>query len=315
LLSAGQGFRHRLKLAVQPANDFALAMRQESSHDLVILAHCPIATDGINKTIKTLPALLKECGGLSQLTDMDIDEDTQGEIGLVLRFSKAPIDSVIERLSQLLRDAGVTALAVLCSVDKKSWKTIYQQGHLQLNIQTSTKPCSLAYRPGDFTQTNWALNQQMIETALNWLSPQVHESALDLFAGIGNFSLPLAQQVKQLHGFELSEAMVNAARSNADINQLSNARFTAQDLFADKPQLPDADIAIIDPPRAGAESVCKSLANQTTLTRLVYISCNPATLVRDSAILQSGGLTPVKAAFVDMFAYTGHSEAMVLFVR
>ena len=113
LLAAEQGFRHRLKLAVQPAKDFALAMRQESSHELVTLAHCPIATDGINKTIKILPALLKDCGGLSQLSDLDIDEDTQGQIGLVLRFAKAPIDSVIERLAQRLEEIGICTVRSL----------------------------------------------------------------------------------------------------------------------------------------------------------------------------------------------------------
>ena len=174
----------------------------------------------------------------------------------------------------------------------------------------------LAYRPGDFVQVNAGVNEAMVAQALDWLAPQADERVLDLFCGLGNFALPLARQVREVVAVEGVTTMVERAAQNAVSNKLHNAAFFQADLSQ---PLVDATWAsqgfaavLLDPPRDGAFEVVRKLSGLGA-KRLVYVSCNPATLARDTVELMKQGYRLKRAGILDMFPQTAHVEAMALF--
>lgn len=182
---------------------------------------------------------------------------------------------------------------------------------------------SMPFRPADFTQVNHAINQVLVSHALRLLEVEPHEQVLDLFCGLGNFTLPLATQAKQVHGIEGSASLVQRAEQNAQKNGLSNVRFSARNLFEITSQewaaLPRPDKILIDPPREGALAVVQAMSacRKNSIhrpQRMVYVSCNPATLARDAAVLvHEGGWQLRAAGVVNMFPHTSHVESVAVF--
>ena len=176
----------------------------------------------------------------------------------------------------------------------------------------------LLFHPMDFTQVNASINQQMVKRAIDWLEPSKDDRILDLFCGLGNFTIPLATQVQNVVGVEGSEEMVERGGMNAKHNNLDNVKFYATDLQADFTQENWAqegfNKVLIDPPRSGALDVVQNIARFNP-ERIVYVSCNPATLARDSGELKERGYKLVKAGVMDMFPHTAHTESIALFER
>lgn len=176
----------------------------------------------------------------------------------------------------------------------------------------------LFFHPSEFTQINTAINRQMIEQAIKLLEPGKEEDVLDLFCGIGNFSLPLAQKCNSVTGVEGSDQAVQRAQQNAKFNHLENCEFYSLDLTQDCTEESWAKRKyhkiLLDPARAGAKEILAYIPLWTP-ERIVYVSCNPMTLARDTKILLDLGYTLDKAGVMDMFPHTQHIEAMALFVR
>ncbi|MEQ6341489.1 MAG: 23S rRNA (uracil(1939)-C(5))-methyltransferase RlmD [Gammaproteobacteria bacterium] len=176
----------------------------------------------------------------------------------------------------------------------------------------------LFFLPTDFTQVNAELNRPMINRALELLDPQPGERILDLFCGLGNFTLPLARRAGSVVGVEGSEALVQRARDNAQRNGIANVEFHAADLnlTVDYSWVgPGFDKILLDPPRTGAFEAVKHLP-AFGASRLVYVSCNPATLARDAAeLVHNHGYRMVSAGVMDMFPHTTHVESIALFER
>ena len=176
------------------------------------------------------------------------------------------------------------------------------------------------FSPLDFTQVNLSVNQKMTQLALDLLDLQPGERVLDLFCGLGNFSLPLAKAVGEtgfVIGVEGSEAMTERAKVNATANGLNHTEFYAQDLtqdFSDKPWVGNVDALLIDPPRSGAIEVMQYL-DKFDAKRIVYVSCNPITLARDTAVLLEKGYKLTHAGVMDMFCHTGHVESIARFEK
>ena len=176
---------------------------------------------------------------------------------------------------------------------------------------------TVQFAPTDFVQVNGPVNEQMVSAAVALAAPRSGDRVLDLFCGLGNFSLPFAQRSAELLGVEGDAGLVARAVRNAAANGIENARFLAADLaqtewsFFREPW----DIVVLDPPRTGAEAV---VAQMRTLAPrcFVYVSCHPATLARDAHVLVHGQGYRLRAARVlDMFPHTAHAEAMALFER
>ena len=178
----------------------------------------------------------------------------------------------------------------------------------------------LGFRPTEFTQVNHAVNERMVKRAMDLLDPQPGEAIADLFCGLGNFSLAIARRGAGVIGVEGSAALVTRAEENAARNGLSaNSRFFAADLYTNPVEamqrLPKVTKMLIDPPRDGAIEVCK-LIDEKTVSTLVYVSCSPATLARDAAVLVTAKGYRLRAAgVVNMFPHTAHVESIALFTR
>jgi 23S rRNA (uracil1939-C5)-methyltransferase len=180
-------------------------------------------------------------------------------------------------------------------------------------------PLRLYFGPRNFVQVNASVNQMMVQQAMQWLAPTKNDSVLDLFCGLGNFTLPLARRCRTVIGVEGDVELVERARGNAKKNEVMNANFEARDLYG---PLDDADWidepfdrVLLDPPRSGAEQLCQRLS-LSQAHAIVYVSCNPVTLARDAAILLGAGrFRLAKLGMMDMFAHTSHLESMALFLR
>lgn len=179
---------------------------------------------------------------------------------------------------------------------------------------------SVRFRPTDFTQVNTEINRILMRKAMSLLDPQPGERIADLFCGLGNFSLPIAARGATVVGVEGSAAMVKRAAENAQQNGLAaRSQFKVSNLFEATAQsiaaLGRLEKMLIDPPREGAMAVCRALGDKAP-RRIVYVSCNPATLARDAAILVNEKGYRLRAAGVaNMFPQTSHVESIALFER
>jgi 23S rRNA (uracil1939-C5)-methyltransferase len=177
----------------------------------------------------------------------------------------------------------------------------------------------LAFEPLDFVQVNADMNQRMMARTLELLDPQPTDRLLDLFCGLGNFTLPIARRVAEVVGVEGEHGLVERAAQNAARNGIDNAHFHLANLFEDQRGTDWArqpwDKILLDPPRAGADKVLEYLPHKQT-RRIVYVSCHPASLARDAGILvNQHGFKLTSAGVMDMFPHTAHVESIALFER
>jgi 23S rRNA (uracil1939-C5)-methyltransferase len=185
----------------------------------------------------------------------------------------------------------------------------------------------MPFKPADFTQVNHMMNRSLVSKAIRLLEVSENDRVLDLFCGIGNFTLPLARKAKQVLGIEGLATLTTRANTNAQHNGLeTKASFMQSDLFKVTTETiaswGKANRWLMDPPREGAMEICKALAElhdqKSTLLpeRIVYVSCNPKTLARDADILcHQAGYTLKGAGIVNMFPHTSHVESMAVFER
>ncbi len=178
---------------------------------------------------------------------------------------------------------------------------------------------TLSFQPLDFVQVNAGMNRRMIALALELLDPRPTDRVLDLFCGLGNFTLPVARRVAQVEGVEGDTDLVRRAAANAAANGLDNASFHVANLFEDHAKASwartDWDKLLLDPPRAGADKVLEFLPGKNT-HRVVYVSCHPGSLARDAQILvNQHGFRLSAAGVMDMFPHTAHVESIALFER
>lgn len=177
----------------------------------------------------------------------------------------------------------------------------------------------LEFQPLDFVQVNAGMNRRMMARTLELLDPQPTDRVLDLFCGLGNFTLPIARRVAEVVGVEGEHGLVARAAENAQRNGIANARFHVANLFEEQRGTDWArqawDKVLLDPPRAGADHVLEYLPHKQT-RRIVYVSCHPASLARDAGILVNRhGFRLSAAGVMDMFPHTAHVESIALFER
>jgi 23S rRNA (uracil1939-C5)-methyltransferase len=176
------------------------------------------------------------------------------------------------------------------------------------------------FKPNEFTQVNPQINQVMIRRAMQLLEPKGHEKIADFFCGIGNFTLPIARSGAQVLGLEGLANLVDRANESATLNQINNTQFGVADLFKMTPEaltgLGLFDKWLVDPPRDGAFELIKSIDDTNSPQRIVYVSCNPATLARDAGVLvNEKGYTLKAAGVINMFPHTSHVESIALFEK
>jgi 23S rRNA (uracil1939-C5)-methyltransferase len=305
------GYRRRARVAVRwnaKARTLDVGFRASASQDIVAIDDCLVLVQPLQDLLKDLPALLH--GFVKPQVVGHVELFSGNSTALLLRHV-AP-----------LAEADQAALELFCQTHQAQlW--LHGEGEPRAHGEVSPLGYSLpawnlelAYRPGDFVQVNAAVNTAMIAQALDWLAPRQDERVLDLFCGLGNFALPLARQAAEVVAVEGVSTMVARAEANAASNGLGNARFFQADLMQPLAAAPWATegfaAVLLDPPRDGALEVVRHI-KALGARRLVYVSCNPATLARDAVELLKQGFSLKRAGILDMFPQTAHVEAMALF--
>ncbi|WP_107850857.1 23S rRNA (uracil(1939)-C(5))-methyltransferase RlmD [Oceanimonas marisflavi] len=308
LQGEGQGYRRVARLAIRRrGKGVALGFRRSQSHELAEIEHCGVLTPVLSALIAPLRQLLNRLTALRQLGHLELYDSAEGVALLLRHKGHLPAPD----LDALLAFAQARTLALFLQDD-----TARRPLHVPFPLYYQIDNLRLSFTPGDFIQINAALNERMVRQAIDWLAPDPGAPVLDLFCGIGNFSLPLAAAGHPVTGVEGVMEMVEQARGNAEDNRLNQARFYRADLATDFTQEPwvaqGFGHVLIDPGRAGAERVMPYLA-ELAPERLLYVSCNPATLARDSEVLLAAGYRLSRLGLIDMFPHTPHCEAMALF--
>lgn len=196
---------------------------------------------------------------------------------------------------------------------------LWESSEAMLNYKIDEFDITIQFRPTSFTQVNNEINKKTISQVIKHLALDENDQVLDLFCGLGNFTLPVARFAKNVVGIEGDDILVHGARDNAKQNNISNATFTYADLFdetrATDWRLPGFNKLLLDPPRSGAKDVIASITNDA-FEKIVYVSCNPSTLARDAGVLvHEKNYRLTHAGVMDMFPHTNHVESMAVFER
>lgn len=300
--------RARLSLSYQPKTArLEMGFRKAASSDIVDIRQCPILVPRLEALLPDVHACLSTLDGVHHLGHIELVLANNGPL-MVLRHTAALSKKDREKLERFSHSQD---LALFLAPQSEILEQVTGEAPWY-----ASNGLRLTFSPRDFIQVNDGVNQQMIATALAWLDVQQSDRVLDLFCGMGNFTLPLAQKAACVVGVEGVEALVAKGQENARENGLQNVTFFHQNLEDDVTQQPWArqgfDKILLDPARAGAPGVMQHIIKLAP-KRVVYVSCNPATLARDSEALVSGGYQIQRLAMLDMFPHTGHLESIVLF--
>ena len=305
------GYRRRARIAVRwdvKNRQLEVGFRAEASQAIIAIDECPVLVQPLQTILRHLPTVLRSLNKPQALGHVEL---FSGSAEAVLLRHVAPLpEDDLARLQAFCKEAGAQLW-----LQGEGEPAPVEAGQT-LGFTLQPWQMQLAWRPGDFVQVNAQVNTAMIEQALVWLAPQPDERVLDLFCGLGNFALPLAGQAREVVAVEGVQAMVERAAANARDNNVHNAAFFQADLSQ---PLAGAEWAaegfsavLLDPPRDGAYEVVQGIA-RLKAKRLVYVSCNPATLARDAQVLVAQGYRLTRAGILDMFPQTAHVEAMALF--
>jgi 23S rRNA (uracil1939-C5)-methyltransferase len=313
------GYRDRARLTVRlvPSKGGVLVgFHQRRSSYVADMHTCPVLPAHVSAM---LPALHELIAGLSIPDRLPQIEIARGEAATVLVFRNLlPLNAADEaRLAAFADTHGVQVWLQPGGPDTAH--PLYPRDVPSLCYTLPEFDLRMDFRPTDFTQVNVHINRLLIRRALQLLEPRAGERIADLFCGLGNFSLPIARSGAEVVGVEGSEALVQRAGENARRNGLAgNTRFYAANLFEATEDslaaLGPLDKLLIDPPREGAIAVVKALGPQQRPKRIVYVSCNPATLARDAAVLvHEKGYVLSGAGIANMFPQTSHVESVAVF--
>jgi 23S rRNA (uracil1939-C5)-methyltransferase len=300
--------RARLSLNYQPkTQQLQMGFRKAGSNDIVEVTQCPVLVPTLEALLPALRECLQALDGVRHLGHVELVHADNGPL-MVLRHT-APLSLADSAKLEQFSHSHQLAL----------WLAPQSDSVEQLSGEMpwySSDGLRLTFSPRDFIQVNDGVNQRMVETALAWLDLQPEDRVLDLFCGMGNFTLPLAKRAASVVGVEGVPALVAKGQQNAEQNHLHNVTFFHENLEEDVTRQAWAkngfDKILLDPARAGAPGVMQHIVKLAP-SRVVYVSCNPATLARDSEVLLTAGYQIQRLAMLDMFPHTGHLESMVLF--
>lgn len=313
LVSDEFAYRRRARVAVRwdaRQQRLEVGFRAAASQQIIAIDHCLVLVRPLQQIFQALPQVLRQLSSPQAIGHVELFQGTAS--------------AVLVRHTAALTEADQALLRGFCAAHQAQlwWQgagePVADQAPGELGYALEAWHLELAYRPGDFVQVNEAVNQAMIAQALDWLAPQPGERILDLFCGLGNFALPIARYAGEVVGVEGVAGMVERATANARRNGLANATFYQADLSE---PLHGARWAkggfsgvLLDPPRDGAFETVRHISSLGA-RRIVYVSCNPATLARDTLLLQQQGYRLKRAGVLDMFPQTSHVEAMALFEK
>ncbi|EPG9045869.1 23S rRNA (uracil(1939)-C(5))-methyltransferase RlmD [Klebsiella aerogenes] len=306
------GYRRRARLSLnyQPkTQQLQMGFRKANSSEIIDVVQCPVLAPQLEALLPAVRECLTSLQSQRQLGHVELVQADNGPL-MVLRHTAALTAADKEKLERFSQTHGLSLY-------------LAPQSEILEHIRGdepwyTSDGLRLVFSPRDFIQVNDGVNQKMVRTALAWLDIQPQDRVLDLFCGMGNFTLPLAKAAASVVGVEGVPALVAKGRENAALNGLQNVTFFHENLEEDVTRQAWAkhgfDKILLDPARAGALGVMAHIIKLAP-RRMVYVSCNPATLARDSEALLQAGYRIQRLAMLDMFPHTGHLESIVLFER
>lgn len=312
------GYRNKARLGVKfvkKKGRVLVGFREKRTPYLADIRRCEVLHPSVGERIEALAELIQSLETRERIAQIEVAVGDDAAALVFRNLDPLPAGDS-DRLKDWARETGLHIYLQPAGPD--SIELLWPECS-QLSYRLPVYDVELRFLPTDFTQVNPAINQPMITQALSLLEVEVSHRVLDLFCGLGNFTLPLARRADSVTGVEGDAALVQRARDNARRNGIGNACFHAVDLNED----PGAhtwmqqsyDRILLDPPRSGAQEMVRHLG-RLRAGRLVYVSCHPGSLARDAGVLvHELGYTLAAVGVMDMFPHTAHVESMALFVR
>ena len=327
ILSKQWHYRRKARIGVQydKKSHATIGFRQKSTNQLTAIKTCPVLVEPASNIFLVLKELVnkltvKKAIGHIEMISADYCKTinsigSDNKITLIVRQVRAINEHDIKLWEQY--------------ANKNNWQLQFQESeNHNNNVDLSNSSNGLSYpltneiqinfSNTDFIQINEQVNIAMVEQAIAWLQPHEDDHVLDLFCGLGNFSLPLAKRVCEVVGVEGVQSMVDKATDNASFNKIDNCSFFQADLNSQWKSAEWAynkfSIALLDPARAGAQKAVEQVITLGIPT-VLYVSCEPTTLAADSLLLINAGYKIEKIGLIDMFSQTKHVETMVLFSK
>lgn len=318
------GYRRRARLAVKyvaKKSRVLVGFREKDAPYVADMLGCEVLHPMIADNIQPLSELVSSLSIKDKVPQIECSI-ADNAAAMVFRVLQTPSDIDLDLLEQFGADKNIRVY-----LQTKGLNTV-----APLKAQVYSEPLlfsipdsdiNIEFSPVDFIQVHHEINLRMIAQALDWLRLNSDHQVLDLFCGLGNFTLPIARSAGRVLGIEGDASLVARARHNAEINNLDQTEFETVDLFKlDDLAATDLtwlqqhwDAVVIDPPRAGAREVIDKLVTVTP-EKILYVSCHPATLARDADVLVNEyGYQCSRLGVMDMFPQTGHVETMALFER
>ena len=318
LTDSSWGYRRKARLSVkfvEKKGRVLVGFRESNGRYVADITRCEVLHPAVGERILAITALIESLDAKRDIPQIEV---AAGDdlVALIFRhlqpLSALDRNALVEfgkthKLGIYVQPGGIDSVASLWPDD----------AHLSFHLPAYD--VELDFQPLDFIQVNAGMNRRMIDHALTLLDPQPADRVLDLFCGLGNFTLPLARRAARVVGVEGEAGLVRRAGENARRNNIDNVEFFSADLAADQRATPwgkaDYDLLLLDPPRSGAAAVLEYLPKRG-VRRVVYVACHPASLARDASILvEQHGFTLVSAGVMDMFPHTAHVESIALFQR
>jgi 23S rRNA (uracil1939-C5)-methyltransferase len=314
------GYRRAARLGVKyvaKKGGTLVGFRERAGRYLADMWDCPVLHPALGGRIRGLRALVDALDARDSIPQIEAVVDDSGTVALVFRHLQPLSESDERRLAEF---ADVEDVQVHLqpggpdSVHHHSGpRTGLSYGHPAFDVK-------VAFGPLDFIQVHAGINREMVRHAVNLLAPEAGARVLDLFCGLGNFTLPLARRAGEVVGVEGDARMLERARANAEAQGIRNTRYLCANLdeesLGNRSWLREPfDRVLLDPPRTGAAAVVEALG-PVAIPRLLYVSCNPATLARDAErLVHHYGYRLQAAGIMDMFPHTAHVESIALFTR
>ena len=312
-------YRRRARLGarlVPKKGGVLVGFRERNKSYITPLSSCPVIHPSVDRVLVKIQELISQLSIPDRIPQIEV---AAGENGTALVFRH--LSPLTEGDRSKLKDFGAQEQLLIYTQEKgpETAVPLNPDATPELFYTLKAFDLDISFSVTHFIQVNGAINELIVELAVDWLAPDKNSQVLDLFCGLGNFSLALARRAGRVLGVEGDTSLVKKAGENAAANGLANAEFQARDLFSDAVSDWDPGTfshVLVDPPRSGAIEALKTLCTKVAPNALAYVSCNPATLARDAAYLTGpGGYQLTRLAVADMFPHTTHVESAALFVR
>lgn len=317
LYGAGTGYRHKARLGVkylESKNEVVVGFRERFASRFITKIHsCQVLADPIGEKISVLKEMISQLSIKNKIPQIEVAISDNASV-LIIRHLQEFNEQDLEIITKYAKQHNWRI--ILYPNPPQQLTTLYPKTTTEIFYRLEQQNITYQFHPQQFTQINPEINNKMVNQAMKLLCPNKQDTCLDLYCGIGNFSLALAKSSKFVVGVEGTSSSVSQARKNAALNNISNVEFHTADLSKPIDSEPWANKKysklLLDPARPGAAEIIKYLKIWQPEI-ILYVSCNPATLARDSKSIIESGYIINKAGIIDMFPHTAHVESIIVF--